>query len=152
MGTNNFKKELLSFCDVWVQERLDRIETQIKDIKEALNSETKSTAGDKHETGRAMLQLEREKMGVQLAEAQKLQAILAKINVNHSNDRVSLGSWVKTSQHTYFISISIGKIKVSNMDCFAIAANTPIGKLLLGKKVDDTFVFQGKEIEVLEVE
>ncbi len=35
--------------------------------KKALFSETKSSAGDKHETGRAMLQLEMEKTSQQLA-------------------------------------------------------------------------------------
>ena len=40
----------------------------MKEIKEALFEEIKSSVGDKHETGRAMLQLEREKVGNQFYE------------------------------------------------------------------------------------
>lgn len=42
------------------------LEEELNDIKEALFQDSKSTAGDKHETSRAMAQLEQEKLGKQL--------------------------------------------------------------------------------------
>ncbi|MDH7446199.1 3-oxoacyl-ACP synthase [Aquimarina sp. 2201CG14-23] len=139
------KEELYHQCELFVEDRLHRIRNRIANIQESLGSETKSTAGDKHETGRAMLQLEREKAGVQLAEAQNLQILLAKIDVSSSSEVIRLGSLVKTSQGNYFISISVGKITVENEFYFAIAPNTPIGKLLLGKKTSDHFNFNEKQ-------
>lgn len=67
----NLKKDAYNFCVLFVNERLARIQGQIKELETALTSETKSSAGDKHETGRAMIQLEREKLGQQLAELEK---------------------------------------------------------------------------------
>ena len=66
------KKELYNQCSDFIEHRLLAIKSTINDIQESLDSETKSSAGDKHETGRAMLQLDREKLGQQLAEIQKL--------------------------------------------------------------------------------
>ncbi len=148
MSTKNSKQELLEQCKNYVDQRLQRIQKTISDIQESLTSETKSTAGDKHETGRAMLQLECEKAGNQLAEVQKLQEVLAKIDLSSSSIHIRLGSLVGTSQGNYFLSISAGKLTVKNDTYFAIAANTPIGKLLLGKTIGDSFNFNRKKIRI----
>lgn len=144
----NIKEELYDHCERFVQDRMNRIQNRIANIQESLNSETKSTAGDKHETGRAMLQLEREKAGVQLAEVQKLQETLAKIDIHSPSKVIRLGNIVETSLGNYFLSISSGKLIVNNKTYFAIATNTPIGKLLLGKTIGDYFNFNGNEIQI----
>jgi hypothetical protein len=150
MIADQIKSILLVQCKSYVHERLQRIQNTIVGIQESLTSETKSTAGDKHETGRAMLQLEREKAGKQLAEVQKLQEILARINISPSK-HIHLGSLVITSQGYYFISISVGKLYIGDQPYFAIAANSPIGKLLLGKTTGDRFSFNGNEIVIKQV-
>ncbi len=142
------KEKLYDHCEQFVKERLDRIQDRIANIQESLTSETKSTAGDKHETGRAMLQLEREKAGAQLAQVQKLQEVLAKIDVHSSSEIIRLGSIIETSTGNYYLSISVGKIIIDNHTYFAIATNTPIGKLLLGKTIGDHFSFNGNEITI----
>ena len=70
------KEVLYASCIDFIEDRLETIQRTINDIQGSLTSETKSSAGDKHETGRAMLQLEREKSGVQLNEIQKVLANL----------------------------------------------------------------------------
>ncbi len=149
MNPLDIKEQLYHFCATTVAQRLSRIQQTISRLQEALTSETKSTAGDKHETGRAMLQLEREKTGNQLAEVQKLQQILAKINTRVDASRIHLGSVVYTSLSNYYIGISIGEIIIDNTKFFAIAPNTPIGKALIGKEQGDFFVFNGKKFEIL---
>ncbi|MFD2563391.1 3-oxoacyl-ACP synthase [Aquimarina rubra] len=144
----NLKEELYNHCKQFVQNRLNRIEDRIANIQDSLTSETKSTAGDKHETGRAMLQLEREKAGAQLSEAQKLQEVLSKIDISTNSEVIRLGSIIETSNANYFLSISVGEITSNKKTYFAIAANTPIGKLLLGKKAGDCFSFHGNQITI----
>ncbi|WP_108809202.1 3-oxoacyl-ACP synthase [Aquimarina spinulae] len=150
MNPQKIKEEILNQCQNYVDQRLQRIQNTIAGIQESLTSETKSTAGDKHETGRAMLQLEREKAGKQLAEVQKLQEVLAKINISPS-EHIHLGSLVITTQGYYFISISVGKLSIDDKSYFAIAANSPIGKLLLGKTTGDRFSFNGNEIVIKKI-
>jgi len=150
--TTKIKLALRDQCQDYIDQRRKRIQNTIRDIQESLTSETKSTAGDKHETGRAMLQLEREKAGAQLAEVQKIQEVLAKVTISQSSETIRLGSLVETSQGSYFLSISVGKLTVANQSYFVIATNTPIGKLLLGSKIGDHLQFNGKDFVIKSVQ
>ena len=145
------KQELYNQCNIFVESRLQSIQNTIAEIQESLLSETKSSAGDKHETGRAMLQLEREKAGKQLAEAQKLKETLFKIDLSKPSNIVCLGSAVYTSQANYFIAISTGKLTIGNTDFYAISPNTPIGKLLFSKQVGDEVTFRGENFIIKEI-
>ena len=62
-----------------LKRRFDQLQHLLNDALEATAGDTKSSAGDKHETSRAMAQLEQEKIGAQLGELSKLQEILFRI-------------------------------------------------------------------------
>lgn len=145
------KQELYRQCESFVDHKLKSVRKNIKELQEALQSETKSTAGDKHETGRAMLQLEREKTGNQLAEIEKTQRLLSKINIENTNETIGLGSVVYTSQANYFIAISAGELIFENEKFYAISAHTPIGQLLMQKSVGDEVVFRGNRFKIKRV-
>ncbi|WP_046743403.1 3-oxoacyl-ACP synthase [Kordia zhangzhouensis] len=145
------KESLYNVCLEIVNERHTKIQERFSEIQEAMLSETKSSAGDKHETGRAMLQLEREKIGNQLAEIQKVKETLYKIDSKWEATQGCLGSIVYTSQANYFIAVSVGKLIVNNDTFYAIATNTPIGKLLLGKKVGDEVTFRDQSFVIQKI-
>ena len=151
MKLQNIKTQLLQLCTTSLDTRLQSVLAVIEDIKQSLQSETKSSAGDKHETGRAMLQLEREKAGHQLAEIEKTKQILSKINTESTYKNIGLGSVVYTTTSNYFISISAGEFEVENKTFYAISANTPIGQLLLGKSVGDVINFRNLEFKITKV-
>lgn len=146
------KEKLYSFCSTFIGDRIIRIKNNIVSIQESLCSETKSSAGDKHETGRAMLQLEREKLGRQLAEAESTEQLLSKVRIETKSDKIGLGSLVQTSKANYFLSISAGEFKDAEKSVFCISPSTPIGQLLLGKSAGDEIFFNGGRIEVLEID
>lgn len=145
------KKELHKFCSETVNARLDRIRQQIRGIQESMKSETKSSAGDKHETGRAMLQLEREKLGQQLLEAENTQQLLQRVIINQKSKIVVLGSLVHTSLNSYYIAISSGQFKKGKNSVYCVSAETPIGRLLLGKSIGSQVNFRDKTIIIKEV-
>lgn len=145
------KEELYNFCQGSIQERLLVCKERIAKIQESLLSETKSSAGDKHETGRAMLQLEREKLGQQLAVIENENAQLLKVDYKTQSNIVKLGSLVYTTQHNYFISISAGEIVVDNTKFYAISPNTPIGKLVIGKQSSEEVVFRALRFTITTV-
>ncbi|MDX1363633.1 3-oxoacyl-ACP synthase [Arenibacter latericius] len=146
------KEQLYSSCKTYIEERLLRIQGGITSLEEALTSETKSSAGDKHETGRAMIQLEREKLGKQLAEVQLLQERFKKVPLQRKSNQVILGSVVYTSKHHYYIGISAGKILVDGEIYYAIAPDTPMGKILMGKSIGEKIFFNGSEFKIKEIE
>lgn len=142
------KNELYVQCFDFVENRFNTIQNTINEIQESLTSETKSSAGDKHETGRAMLQLEREKAGSQLAEIQKTKESLSKIQISNTSEFIGLGSVVYTNKSNYFIAISAGELKVDNDVFYAISPHTPIGQLLMGKTVGNAVVFREQQFKI----
>ncbi|MDO6759638.1 3-oxoacyl-ACP synthase [Tamlana sp. 2_MG-2023] len=151
MEKENIKEQLYHLCQAFVETRLETIQNTIIEIQESLTSETKSSAGDKHETGRAMLQLEREKAGNQLAEIQKTKAILTKVNVTKTSEYIGLGSLIYTTQANYFIAISAGSMSLNNESFYTISPDTPIGKLLMGKTIDSQIIFRDQMFTVVDV-
>ena len=152
MNTNlETKKALYQQCMEFVDTRLNTVQKAIREVHESLSSETKSTAGDKHETGRAMLQLDREKLGQQLAGIQNLKQGLRKINIETTSNKVGLGSLVYTSQHHYFISISAGELLYNNDKFYAISFSTPIAKALLAKQVGDSIQFRNSTFAITKI-
>ena len=145
------KEQLYRKCNEALQERLMHVKKSILDLEQALQSETKSSAGDKHETGRAMIQIEREKAGQQLKGIQNNQGLLQKIDCNAKHINIALGSVVYTSQHNYFISISEGEIKLEDVSFYAISPQSPIAQLLLGKREGDIINFRNNLFTVLKV-
>lgn len=148
----NLKQQLYQYCWTFIEDRFKTIQNNIEEIQKALNSETKSSAGDKHETGRAMLQLEREKLGLQLAEINKIKKALSRVNLDNTSNVITLGSIVFTNKLNYFITISAGKLVVDNEVFYAISANTPMGKLLIGKTAGDVIGFNKNTIEIKKIE
>ena len=148
----NLNQKLYHYCETFIEERFQTIQKTIEEIQKALQTETKSSAGDKHETGRAMLQLEREKVGQQLAEINKTKMVLSKVSLDKKSNVVTLESLVYTNQSNYFVAISAGKLMVGNKSFYAISANTPIGKLLMGKTVGNNINFNGNNIEIKKIE
>ncbi|KAB1066792.1 3-oxoacyl-ACP synthase [Tamlana haliotis] len=151
MEKENTKEALYDLCQAFIENRFQTIQNTIAEIQESLTSETKSSAGDKHETGRAMLQLEREKAGNQLAEIQKTKAILAKVNVTKTSKHIGLGSLVYTTQANYFIGISAGVMALHNESFYTISPDTPIGKLLMGKTIDGQITFRDQVFTIIDV-
>jgi transcription elongation GreA/GreB family factor len=144
----DIKKQLFKQCEAFVNKRLQTVEAIISSNQKALNSETKSSAGDKHETGRAMLQLEMEKASQQLVGVAIMKTILSKIDISKNSVNAHLGSIIYTDSANYFLSISAGKLIIDGKSFYAISVSSPIGKLLLGKKTYDEFTFNGKKVNI----
>lgn len=145
------KEILYKQCQNFIEDRLKTVQNTVADIQESLQSETKSSAGDKHETGRAMLQLEREKAGQQLAEIQNINQILSKVDSSKTSTTIGLGSIVYTNKANYFIAISAGVIQFKNEVFYAISANTPIAKLLISKTIGNKIAFRANNFTITEV-
>ena len=142
----NIKRQLLEQCFQFVQQKTATISKSIESNKNDLFSETKSSAGDKHETGRAMIQLEMEKSGQQLVVVSEMKKVIERIQIKKKSEIVKLGSLVKTSKGIYFLAISIGQVKIEGKPFFVVSSQSPIGKELLGKSVGDIIPFNKAEI------
>ena len=151
MAKDSIKKELHEACLEFVKDRIKNAEDAIVSAQESANEETKSSSGDKYETGRAMMHREVENLSVQLNEARKLEEILINTNPTINNNEVSKGAVVKTSLGNYYISVSAGKITAGGDDYFAITPASPIGSAMAGLKAGDSFDWNKKKVTIKEI-
>ena len=118
----------------------------IQSVKGSKTNETKSSAGDKFETGRAMMQEEEDRNERQHLKTMSLKNFLLQIDINKQFKTVQTGSLVYTNQGNYFIAIGHGKVMINNEIYYAISIDSPIGQLLRGKGIGDKTIFQNKNI------
>lgn len=147
--SSDIKKQLYEACKLLSQNKIDTIKESIKAAQEAANSETKSTAGDKHDTARAMMQLEVEQKSRQLQEAEKLKQGLAQFDEKSGSSEIGLGTLVTCSSAAYYISISIGKLEIEGEMYFAVSPISPVAQALMGKKMGEHFEMNGKQIKII---
>ncbi len=151
MTAQELKYQLHEQCTQLLAIRLDSIQKTIKDLDTSLREETKNTSGDKHHTGRAMLQIEREKAGNQLREIENVLRLLDRVSIEDNSAIAKLGSIIKTNQANFFLSISVGKLEVGDTIYLGVAPISPIGRNLLGKEKGEQFNFNGTVYKILEV-
>lgn len=149
---STIKQRLYNHCVRYVNDRIDSIQNEIRLQQVAANAETKSSVGDKYETGRAMAQLEIERNSTQLREAEKLRVVLQRLDLTKSTDVVVVGSLVQTSRGVVFVAISLGITTVDHEKFLVISSDSPIGKLLMGKRVGEEAVFMGERYVVEGIE
>lgn len=141
--------------EVWIKEAIQKTVSRINDISAAMDTandslvnDTKSSMGDKYETSREMAQQELSRLQQQWKQAQQDLDTLQHLPLEPLK-LVGLGSLVVTNQFNYLLSISIGPMKIDQETVMVISKESPIGKLLIGKKIGDTLTFNGKEIKIM---
>lgn len=131
------KSKILEIIKSKISEKIQNLETLITETR-ASSNDTKSSMGDKYETGREMLQQEINNLQRQLNEVLNQQAIIQKINVELSS-KVQNGALVKTDRGLFYISVSLGEIVIDNKKIMTVSAESPLVKAMYGKKAGETF-------------
>lgn len=137
------KQKVHDTCCKMLAERIQSLKTQLSELIEGAKNDSKSTAGDKHETARAMMQIEQEKLTNQLNLLLTQEQTLNRIDPAAQNELVSNGALVKTDQGCIYISIPLGRIAVGDAFVMCISAQSPLGAKLVGKRNGDSEEFNG---------
>jgi transcription elongation GreA/GreB family factor len=145
------KEEVHQHCLRLVQQKLAEAESAILEAQRAANDETKSSVGDKYETGRAMMHLEQEKLAGQRTTALRQLQLLHQINPHQSSCRVGLGSLVHTSEGFFYLAAGIGRVRVGEAACYVISTVAPLGQALRGKHPGDEIQLNGRKIRIIDV-
>ena len=146
------KKKIYNHYLELVADKTAMLQKILADLKESGSNETKSTAGDKHETALAMLQIEQANTRAQLQEVLTQQAALEKIDPSISALVIVNGSLVKTSRGYLFMSIALGKAVLENIMVIALSPQSPLGQKLMGLKVGETAAINNMEYLIESIE
>lgn len=145
------KQQLHNLCRAYLDNNIQNAEAVIADAREAARNETKSSAGDKYETAREMMQQDIDLNNARLLQLRRQIDVLDRIVIDKTSDIIIPGSIVRTTQANYFIAISAGRILVDGQTYYVISIDSPLGVQLKGKKVGDEFIINGKKGTIIGV-
>lgn len=146
-----FKVKLKNFGLHTLTQRISTAQIAMDRAQEAANTEDKSSAGDKYETGRAMGQLEKEMYGRQLAEYAKEIDALRKISVDALYTHVAAGVFVQATGIAFFVSAGLGKQQVDGLTVLFVSPAAPLARSLFGKGPGDVILFNGARLVIEEL-
>lgn len=140
------KNDILLILQKKLRTSLEEAERDYVLAKESRDSDTKSSAGDKFETGREMMQREMDKLSASIDVLKSQIAKISTIDVHKSSPKVVFGSYLMTDAGHYFMSIGLGKISDEYGDFYAISSDSPIGALWMGKQIGESIDIQTRKI------
>ncbi len=144
-----FKQALVLHISNLLDAKISEARTAIHQLQEAKNNDTKSSAGDKYETGRAMIQMELDKAEFQLHNANQLKKDIQIVSAETPHEIIRNGSLVLTNWGVYFIAVALGKIIFQNQEIVVFSLASPIAQLLKDKSVGERVEFNNRTYEVL---
>ncbi len=137
---------------------LEALNNKINDLRLILQEsypsmfdDSKSSAGDKHETALAMAQLEQEKLTKQLNILLLQEASMKVIDPTLKHQKITIGSLVETNKGWYYFSISLGQLICQNNAFFALSLEAPLGQIMRGKVAGEQVTFNGMITEIIGV-
>jgi transcription elongation GreA/GreB family factor len=133
------KEDVHAACVAHLTEKITALQEQLENLRSDASGESKSSAGDKHETARAMAQLEQEQLGRHLKEQEHMLASLLPLAQTEQANTVKAGSLVKTNKGHFYLATALGKLAVQNEPFYVLSSQSPLGKNLMGKKVGEQF-------------
>jgi transcription elongation GreA/GreB family factor len=131
------KSKILEILKNKIAEKIQNLENLIAETR-ASSNDTKSSMGDKYETGREMLQQEINNLQRQLNEVLNQQSLIQKINAEPSS-KVQNGALVKTNKGLFYIAASLGEIVFENQKIMTVSIESPLVKAMAGLSKGQNF-------------
>lgn len=150
--TRIFKQGLLEYCAKLFNAKLENYQSDLKVLNDSYGTETKSSAGDKYETTREMIHIEKGKVVNQIEMVKKSLVQLRQLsNQNKEFQQVENGVLFLTKDIGFFLGIAIGEMEYEGRKIYCISSAAPIAKSFLGKKTGDKIFFNQQESEIINV-
>ena len=134
-----------------LEKRVSELSIQRTQISHDSTESGKGSAGDKHEVGIAMAQLEIEKIDGQIYLLQQQHTALKRIDAQQTHTHIQIGSIFMCNEQWFYCSIAFGQLEFEQSSVFCLSPEAPLYLALKGKKLGETALLNGKtwKIEAL---
>ncbi len=146
-----FKVKIYNACIQQLHEKIAYLQAALNDLTQGSENDSKSSAGDKHETSRAMMQIEHEKISRQLSDALLQKTTIEQIDIAKQSPVVETGSLLKTNKGHLFMIAALGKINVDGTEVITLSMQSPLGQKLAGLRTGNTAEINGTQYIIEEV-
>lgn len=147
---STFKADLKETVLALIAEKKEDINAQLLALQEASNADTKSSMGDKYETGRESINQSRDLLEKQKVLLDRDEKVIAQTSVDPTAT-VSSGALVKVQLGWLWVAVSVGKVMHEGQEVQVVSADSPLILALKGKRVGEKVAFRGRFMEILEV-
>ncbi len=134
-----------------IQNQINNIQLQITSLTHDAQNDAKSSAGDKHETGLAMMHLEQEKLNTKLLQLLNIQQTALKLPETKLTKKVTIGSVVKTNKGIFYISVPLQMVHYQSLAVFCVSVHAPLTQQLLNKQIKDKITFNSISYEIIDI-
>ena len=147
----DLKTRLHAHLFTLLESRKSILQAQKNQLSIESSESGKGSAGDKHEVGIAMAQLEVEKLDKQIVLLQQQLAVLHKLDPKHENNQVLQGSMFKIDGNWYYCSVALGQIQLDQTTYFCLSPEAPLFLALKGKQVNEEALFNNKVWQIQQI-
>lgn len=145
------KEELFIKCLEAVNRQIEKYQKEMDEIRESMENNDVHTDYDEDDSKGQLLN-DFEKYAEYLDNSRKMKEKLSRIDQKHYSETIEFGSVVETSENYYYISAALGKIVLDEgSTVYAISTDAPIFQEMKGKKAGESFTFNGKTHEIINV-
>lgn len=145
------KPEVIDAFQYMLQQKIDQAKKALEDTITSRNNESKSSAGDKYETGRAMAQIAQQQNEIQLSELLKQSQQIGMLKSRKISTSIEFGSLIETDSTWFLVCVGIGSVEVQKEPIYSISITSPLGRAFQTKTAGDTIDFNGRKYEILSV-
>lgn len=145
------KQHILAECLRIQRAVVDNARKAMNDAQESANEGDDSTEEKLYNSYREEMHNKRDMFARHFELAMDDLNQLNQIVTSKEYHRAEFGSVVETDGGTYFISTSLGQVKVDGKVIFAVSALAPVYKAFEGKKAGDAFSFRDKSFKIKEI-
>ncbi|MGZ5283939.1 MAG: hypothetical protein ACXWEY_16815 [Bacteroidia bacterium] len=149
-NTDSLKAKLLKACIEIQQKRVEISRQAMLQAQESANGE-KGMMGDKFESFREQMQIDRDMYARQFDESTQVLQVLRKIDPDKSANIPSLGAIVLTDSQSFFVSASLGQVVTDDKNYIAISSQSPMFQAMAGKKKGEKFTFRDKSFLIKDI-
>jgi transcription elongation GreA/GreB family factor len=149
MNKQEKKEKILNHL---VEIQTKSIESLKKEMQEAQKSANEyGCPKDRYDAYRAQMLRKRDMFGQQLQKAAELRDVIRKIPVDKIYESAEFGAVVITDRNKIIVAIGLGKVKIDDDEYFSVSPAVPVFKAMEGKKVGDSFSFNGNTMKILDI-
>jgi transcription elongation GreA/GreB family factor len=138
------RTNILAALSEHINTKIRESEMYLNGLIDSRNNDTKSSAGDKYETGRSMMQQEIDRAEDQLQQQKIQRNELERLMKLKPGSRCEIGSIISIDDELFLIGPALGKVEIEGGIIFSISMGSPLGRLLIGKKEGEAVHFRGK--------
>ena len=142
------KEDLLNRVSEYINKQMDELKQEVMSIQEEMGKETKSSAGDKFETAREMMNQERGRLEERMVLLRENSRAIEAMKELGELSKVGFGALVKTDAALFLMGAALGKVEVEQQSVFILSLNSPIGKAFEGKEAGEELQFMNKSYSI----